>query len=282
MSSVVREPAVAGQFYPGTRSALEKALVNCYLSPLGPGELPTVADRLLGSPVVLMVPHAGYVYSGPIAAWGYAELARRGRPSAAILLGPNHRGRTLASTIETEGLWRTPLGDTPIASSLARAIHNACPAVEDDRSGGKYEHSLEVQLPFLQHLYGPEIPIVPIMVSSHQMVVLRAIASAIAAALPIPGVVVCSTDMTHFEPAYHAQPRDALALEAVKAIDAEELARVVREHRITMCGWAATAIGLLVARELGLETCHLLRYGHSGHVTGDDSSVVAYASALIE
>lgn len=281
--SSVREPAVAGRFYPGARAALEKAIVESYLSPFGPGALPDeVLDHPLDAPRVLVVPHAGYMYSGPIAACGYAEIARRGRPAVTVILGPNHRGLTLSDTIETSGTWRTPLGDVPIESDVAHAITSVCPSLEDNAHGGRYEHALEVQVPFLQHLYGAETPIVPIMVSSHGMSALQAIAEAIAAALPGSGLIVCSTDMTHFESAIEAESQDALALAAIEAMDPEGLAQVIRDRRISMCGWAATAVGLAAARILDLQTCRVLRYGHSGLVSGDNSSVVAYASALVE
>ncbi len=280
--SSVREPAVAGRFYPGTRAALERAIVESYLSPFGPGALPEVPDHPLDAPRVLVVPHAGCMYSGPIAACGYAGVARRGRPAVTVILGPNHRGLTFADTIETSGAWRTPLGDAPIESDVAQAIIDACPGLEDGAQGGLYEHALEVQVPFLQHLYGAETPIVPIMVSSHGMPALQAIAEAVAAAVPASSLIVCSTDMTHFESAAAAESQDTLALAAIEAMDPEGLAQVIRERRISMCGWAATAVGLTAARTLGLQTCRVLRYGHSGLASGDNSSVVAYASALVE
>jgi hypothetical protein len=278
----VREPAVAGQFYPATAPALKREIESCYTSPLGPGERPKAADQPLDHPRLVVAPHAGYVYSGPIAAWAYSELAARGRPEVAVILGPNHRGITRQDTIETGGAWRTPLGDAPMHTEVATAIQRECPSLKDDRAGGRMEHSLEVQVPFLQDLYGSEIPIVPIMISSSDTDALASVAGAVASVIPEAGLIVASTDMTHFESAAQAEQRDAPALRALEAMDPEGLAEAVRSEGISMCGWAPTVAGLMASRELGLRQCRILRYGHSGQVSGDDSSVVAYAAALAE
>jgi MEMO1 family protein len=280
--SVTRRPAVAGQFYASDRATLEREVERCYTGPGGPGHQPELAPTALPRPTLLMVPHAGYMYSGPVAAWGYAAAAALGRPEVAILLGPNHRGLTLANTIDIEGAWATPLGTSPVAEGIGRAILAGCPALQVEPSGGRLEHSLEVQLPFLQLLYGLTLPIVPVMVSSRDSATIGAIGEAIARAAPTAALLVASTDMTHFESAETARAADRPALDAVEALDAEALAGAVARGRITMCGWAATAVGITAARALGATRCSVLRYASSGDVTGDRSSVVAYASAISE
>jgi len=280
--AAVRRPAVAGTFYPGSRARLEQALGECFTSGRGPGSLPQPSHDPLPGPVFLMVPHAGYVYSGATAAWAFAELAERGRPEVAFILGPNHRGLTAANTIDTADWWETPLGESPVAESVGQRVKGSCRWLVSDPHGGMLEHSLEVQLPFLQFLYGCDLPIVPIMVSTHDYGALAEIGRAIADAAPRSTVVIASTDMTHFEPADEARKRDAPALEAVKALDGEGLARVVTTNRISMCGGYATAAAIEAAKRLGVTACRVLKYSTSGDVTGDKGDVVAYASAIAE
>lgn len=278
--SVTRRPAVAGQFYARERPNLEREIEHCYLGPGGPGLLPELAPGALAHATLLMVPHAGYMYSGPVAAWGYRAAAALGTPEVVVVLGPNHHGVTSANTIDVEGAWATPLGSSPIAEGIATAILADCPALRAEPAGGRLEHSLEVQLPFLQHLYGLAVPIVPIMVSSRDSAALRQIGEAVARHVPEATLLVASTDMTHFQGAEAARAADRPALDAVEALDAEALAGAVARGRISMCGWAATAAGIIAARALGVTGCRVLRYASSGDVTGERDSVVAYATAL--
>ncbi len=278
----VRPPAVAGQFYAGARAKLEQEIERCYTGARGPGRLPERPRGPLARPALLVAPHAGYVYSGPVAAWGYLEAARHGAPEVAVILGPNHRGLTSASTVDVEGAWETPLGASPVAEGIARAILDDCAVLRADPAGGRLEHSLEVQLPFLQHLYGLELPIVPIMVSCHGALELTQIGEAIARNCPPATLLVASTDMTHFESAESARAADTPALAAIERLDAPGLAEAVARGRISMCGWAPTYAAIVAARRLGVARCRQLRYAHSGDVTGDSSSVVAYAAAIAE
>jgi len=280
--AAVRKPAVAGTFYPGSKARLEQALGECFTSRFGPGSLPQPGTDPLQGPVFLMVPHAGYVYSGGTAAWAYSELAKLGRPELAVILGPNHRGLTAANTIDTSGSWETPLGESPVAEGIGQKIKGACRWLVGDTRGGMLEHSLEVQLPFLQFLYGPDLPILPIMVSTHDFAALADIGKAIADGVPGSTAIIASTDMTHFESADEARRRDAPALEAVGALDGESLARVVTMNRISMCGGYATAAAIEAAKRLGVTACRVLKYSTSGDVTGDKGDVVAYASAIAE
>jgi hypothetical protein len=222
------------------------------------------------------------MYSGATAAWGYAELARRGRPEVAVILGPNHRGMTLADTIETDGEWETPLGRSSVASDVAGRVRRSCPDLAVDPVGGRAEHSLEVQLPFLQDLYGLDLPIVPIMISSRDWSRLERIAGALAKVLPRSAALIASTDMTHFEPAETARREDQAALDRLLALDPPGLLDTVRRRRISMCGVAPTATALEAGRRMGIAGCTLLRYSNSGDTSGDNSSVVGYACALAE
>jgi MEMO1 family protein len=279
---VVRRPAVAGQFYSGTKDGLRREIERCFTDPGGPGAPAEVSPEPLASPLLLMAPHAGYMYSGPVAAWGYREAAARGCPSLVVVLGTNHRGLTFADTIDVEGSWATPLGESLVAGETAREILARCPLLRVEPEGGRLEHSLEVQLPFVQFLWGTSVPIVPLMVSSHQMGTIERIGEAIAASVPVGTLLVASTDMTHFLSADKARDADAPALAAVERLDAAGLASAVARGGISMCGWAPTAAAIVAARALGVDRCRLLRYANSGDITHDRSSVVAYAAALAD
>ena len=160
----IRRPIVASQFYEGDAEALKAQITDCFLNPLGPGKLPAILyhqtqpRRIVG----LICPHAGYLYSGPVAAHAFYELAQDGKPDTVVLLGPNHTGYGSALSLMREGKWRTPLGDVEIDTKLADEILHETSIVDIDETAHRYEHSLEVQLPFLQFLYGDAFKIVPI------------------------------------------------------------------------------------------------------------------------
>ena len=281
MSDNLRMPAVAGQFYEGTRAALTEEIEDAYLDGRGPGELPQVNEagprQLLG----LISPHAGYVYSAPIAAYGFAALARDGSPETVIVLGPNHGRGSWVSAIQTSGAWLTPLGEAQIDAEVAAELAQALPWLEDSASAFRGEHSLEVQIPFLQHLYGDKLKFVPIMMLDQEREAALAIGEALGKVLQgRNAVLVASTDMTHQEPRQVAGAQDRLLAERIAALDAEGLLRERRRHDITMCGYGPVAATILAAKTLGATRAEILRYGDSGeaHPMG---SVVGYLSAAI-
>ena len=152
-----RFPAVAGTFYAATKEALVRQIRNCFLHRLGPGSLPEVSEdgerRIAG----LVSPHAGYMYSGPVAAHGYHRLASDGKPEVFVILGPNHTGYGSPVSMVDRCVWVTPLGEAVVDEDVAKAIFRASGIVDVDPVAHRYEHSIEVQLPFLQYLYGPSI-----------------------------------------------------------------------------------------------------------------------------
>ncbi|HET8945414.1 MAG TPA: AmmeMemoRadiSam system protein B [Candidatus Polarisedimenticolia bacterium] len=268
---MIRRPAVAGSFYPAGEGALRSEL-----------EALTAGGRVPQGPPprALLVPHAGYVYSGRIAARTYLSGPLPGR---FIVLGPNHTGEGDPIAVQSEGAWRTPLGDAPIDAPLAAAVLAEAGSARVDAAAHRREHAIEVQIPFLQHL-APGSRFVPIVVGTHRLDALldlgRGLARAIAAS-PSPVTLVLSSDMTHYEPADEAERRDRPALERILAIDPEGLWAVVRDGNITMCGVAPAVAGLEAARRLGAARATLVVYGHSGQTTGDTTSVVAYAGVAI-
>lgn len=268
---MTRRPAVAGSFYPAGTEALRTAIDTMMGGRTPPRE--PLAKALL-------VPHAGYIYSGRIACETY--LSSR-LPNRLVILGPNHTGEGAPIAVAREGAWRTPLGNAVIDVSLADAILAGCPGARPDENAHRREHSIEVQIPFLQRLV-PEFRFVPICVGTQRLTELldlgRAVADAIRAAED-DILILLSSDMSHYVPAAFAERQDRKALERLQALDPEGLHRVVHEEDISMCGVAPAIAGLQAARLLGASSSRLVAYGHSGERTGDVSSVVAYAGVAV-
>jgi AmmeMemoRadiSam system protein B len=275
----VRLPCQAGAFYEGRAESLKKQIADCFLHDLGPGKLPEVPKdgprRIIG----LICPHAGYMYSGPVAAHAYYELALDGKPDIVVALGPNHTGYGSALAIMNEGLWRTPLGDVEVDGGTATQIVEEARIVDIDESAHRLEHSIEVQLPFLQYLYDSHFKIVPICFLMQDLSSAREVGQAVAKALANKNaVVVASSDMTHYEPQERAMKNDSEALKAVEAMDEATFYSAVENHNITACGYGPIVAAIEAAKVLGAEKAKLLCYKTSGDVTGDYSSVVGYAA----
>ena len=274
-----RRPAVAGMFYEGRREALVRQIEACYLDGAGPGILPTVNEGGPRKIIGLVSPHAGYIYSGPAAAHGMAALARDGRPDVFVIIGPNHR--SFADAIQTEGSWATPLGNSPVASAVAGKVMELCPFLEDGADAFAGEHSLEVQLPFLQHLYGIDVQIVPIMMRDQGVEAARRIGTAVREAIAgADAVIVASTDMTHQEPAQVAARQDKILIERMEALDPEGMLRERERRGITMCGYGPVAAMMFAALDLGATSAETLAYTNSGEV-GPRSEVVGYLSLVV-
>jgi hypothetical protein len=266
-----RQPAVAGTFYPAEPDELTRDLRQLFR---GPEAVP--GPRALA----LMVPHAGYIYSGGVAAATYsaAVLSRR-----IVILGPNHTGAGEPIAVFDEGAWDFPFGEVPIDEPLARALLARCPNARSDARAHLKEHSLEVQVPFLMHLL-ESVSLVPVCVGTLRLPSLLDLGRALADAIrEAEGevLIVMSSDMSHYIPAAEAEKLDRMALERVLAIDPEGLHRVVLEHQISMCGIAPTVVGLEAARCLGAREARLIAYANSGDRSGDFESVVAYAGVAV-
>ena len=278
---MIREARYAGSWYDGSEAGLRKTLKKFFeTDERGPKKVPEVkaGPRKI---VAIVSPHAGYMYSGAIAAHGYAELAFDGKPDFAIICGVDHHGYGMraAASIQSQGGWETPLGTAKINSEIARKILAAAPKkIQDSASAHDAEHSLELQIPFLQYIY-KEIEIVPVMISSSSLSDFQDIGHAIAESCKGRNVVlVASTDFTHFEPAKSAKDQDQKALDAILKLDEELLYKAVRQNKISMCGYGSTSTIIRAARELGAKEAVLLKYANSGDITGDYSDVVAYGS----
>jgi AmmeMemoRadiSam system protein B len=286
----VRRPAVAGTFYRGDPRALRAEIEDCFSHQLGPGTTPSVDPDGPGRILGLVCPHAALQYSGPAAAWSYAELARDGPPDAIVVLGPNHTGMGQAVAVSSATAWNTPLGDIPLSSDLRRRLLAAFPGAREDDSAHRFEHSIEVQLPFIQYLFGRDVPVLPIALrkvsesaeQSAQVLRLAHLARALTdAAEGRRLVIVASTDMTHFESQQAAAEKDRAVVEQMTALDPSAMLRVVDAHRISMCGVLPVATMLHAAAALGPHDAKLLTYYSSGDIIGDKSSVVGYAALRV-
>ncbi|MDD5510042.1 MAG: AmmeMemoRadiSam system protein B [Dehalococcoidales bacterium] len=267
---MVRHPVVAGQFYPAQASRLSRIISGM------------VDDQAEKEDVIGVVsPHAGYPYSGPVAA---AAISRIKFKDTFVILGPNHTGMGKALSIMTVGSWETPLGSIEIDTELAGQILTDSRYLEEDDKSHQYEHSIEVQIPFLQY-FSKDFRIVPVAFSYHSPAAYKDVGRAIARAVKDTEkgvVIIASSDMTHYEPQESARQKDNKAIEAILDLDEDELLRRVDEFGISMCGYAPTVALITAAKALGATRAELVRYQTSGDVTGDYSSVVGYAAITIK
>jgi AmmeMemoRadiSam system protein B len=268
----IRPPAVAGTFYEGTPDRLTRQVDACFAA--NP-PAPAGKERFLGA----VVPHAGLMYSGHVAAAFYAlaELPKR-----FVILCPNHTGAGHFAAINREGGWRTPLGEVAIDTPLAEALMAKTPLLSQDVRAHAREHSLEVQLPFLQRLLG-DFTFVPICLGAHRYDYAEEIGRAIAEVLTTERdvAILASSDLNHYEDQRETLRKDQLAIDQVLARNPQELWRVVDEYDVSMCGFIPTTTMLLATNALGASDARLIKHATSGDVNGDYSHVVGYASIVV-
>jgi AmmeMemoRadiSam system protein B len=267
---MLRLPAVAGQFYPADPRELTRLIRK--FSAEDPGVKKTRARACL-------VPHAGYIYSGGVAG---AVFARMILPKQILVLGVRHSpiGEDLA--ILSEGAWRTPLGDAPVDETLAQRVKVACPGLREDSIAHSREHSLEVEIPFLQIL-DPGFSFVPVAVGTLRFEDLHELGMGVARVLKESQeeiLVVTSSDMNHYEPDDATRIKDAKAIDRLTAVDARGLFEVCRKEKISMCGLGPAVMMLTAMKELGVESGEVVRYATSGDVNGDRDAVVGYAGMI--
>ena len=278
----VRHPFVAGSWYASTSDALRKQIEECFTHELGPGKTPKVVEKGPRNVLGLVCPHAGYMYSGPVAAHSYYRLAADGRPDVVVIFSPNHTGFGSALALMKEGVWRTPLGDVEIDTVVADQILDASRIVDVDDKAHAHEHSIELQLPFLQYLYGGAFKFVPICFLMQDLESSRNVGLAVSKALSGKNaLVIASTDMTHYESQGSAEKKDRMAIDAVTKLDEERYYSLVESYNISTCGYGPTVAAVTAAKKLGAKEGQLLCYRTSGDVTGDFSAVVGYASIAL-
>lgn len=272
----------AGSFYPLERTALVSQIENCFLHKLGPGRLPKLQEKGERKIVSAISPHAGYMYSGPVAANLYSALASDGIPDTVVILGPNHYGVGTGVSAMVEGLWQTPLGEVEIDSAVAKQICKNSDIIDLDDSAHINEHSIEVQLPFLQYVYGNRFKFVPISMMMQDAETSRNVGESIAESTDRADVlIIASSDMSHYEPQKQAERKDRLVMNAILKLDEEELQRVVELENISMCGCGPVSSAIVAGKHLGAKAAKVVSYQTSGDITGDFGQVVGYLSATI-
>ena len=278
-----RLPAQAGTFYPATEGALRTQIQQSFLHPLGPGAIPTIPGTRNQNLLGLIVPHAGYRYSGPVAAHSYYRLASAGIFESIIILGPNHTGIGSGVSTMTEGEWSTPLGDVPIDTDLAQEIVDSSHLVDVEDEAHRNEHSIEVQLPFLQFIYPRRFKFVPICMMLQDLQTSIEVGEAIAkAAENHRAIVLASSDWTHYEPQEQAQSKDEQAIEEALQMNEKKFQEIIEERSVSACGYGPVTAMIHAAKLRGAKSGNLLSYQTSGDVTGDKSAVVGYAAASFE
>jgi AmmeMemoRadiSam system protein B/AmmeMemoRadiSam system protein A len=267
---MIRKPYVAGYFYPAAAAEL-RATVAGLVDKKAPKE------DVIG----LLVPHAGYKYSGPVTG---ATISRVIFKDTFIIIGPSHSGLGKPFSVMVEGTWRTPLGDVEIDTELARIIISVSKYLEEDVEAHQQEHAVEVQLPFLQY-FKPDVRIVPVIIAgagaSSYPEIGRDIARAIKE-LNREVVIMASGDMTHYEPQASAKEKDMAAVEAMLSLDIAELTRRYKSRHISMCAYPPVVCLISAAKELGATGAELVKYQTSGDATGDYTEVVGYAGVIFK
>ena len=289
----IRHSAVAGQFYDANELDLRQTIENCFTDYRGPGEVPKVKEKknkIKG----IIVPHAGFIFSGAIAAHSYKFLAEHGFADTFIILGPNHTGMGSGVSIMTEGEWMTPFGTTPINEIIAKQIRRDI--IDIDENAHKYEHSIEVQLPFLQFLVGNKnFNFVPVCMGIQDFDTSKEVGMIIANVVKDAEekvVIIASSDFSHAGFNYSSMPpegirvdkyaekQDKLAIEKILKLDPKGLIETVEKNNITMCGYGPVSALITAAKELGATKAELLKYGTSYEVQ-PGSSCVGYGSIAI-
>jgi MEMO1 family protein len=264
-----RKPAVAGQFYPLNPRTLERE-VSSFLEPSGPKK------RAVG----VVSPHAGYMYSGKIAGMVFSRVQV---PPSVIVLGPNHRGVGPNVAVTARGSWEMPFGEVQIDEGLAQAILESSGSAAEDERAHALEHSLEVQIPFIQQIR-PDFRLVPIVLGRLSLSECLALGRELAQAVGRHGtdvLIVASTDMTHYEQAKAAEKKDRMVIDQILRLDPEAVYETVRDNRITMCGVIPVTVMLSAAKALGAQEAELVGYMTSGDTSGDYGSVVGYAGVIV-
>ncbi len=265
-----RKAYVAGQFYPGDEELLRRTIEQVS----GPRGVQKKA-------IAVVSPHAGYVYSGPVAGAVFSSTIL---PGTVVIIGPGHSEIGSLFAIQAKGSWLTPLGESPIEADLASRLMKRCALIEEDEQAHLWEHSLEVQLPFIQY-FRKDAAIVPICVS-HEAGYgeLETLGRALTEAIRESGqetLIVASTDMSHYVSQKTAEKKDMMAIRRILALDAAGLFETVTEERISMCGFQPTAAAIVAAVGLGASGAELVRYQTSGETSGDFAQVVGYAGIRI-
>ena len=274
----VRTPAVSGTFYPDDEKELKSLIRDCFMHSIGPGKIPPTdsEQKIYG----VICPHAGFVYSGPVACHSFYSISSS-TSEMAIVTGPNHYGigQNIASMIDAS--WKTPLGLMEVDSESALELRDGLDILELDSFSHSKEHSIEVQVPMLQETFSHEMKILPVSLINQEQKTAVKVGSAIAKiAQKKDALLIGSSDFTHYEENEFAHRQDLALIDPILNLDVDEFYKILYERRVTACGFGAIASTMTACKELGATEGKLLKYATSGDVSGDKSSVVGYASII--
>jgi hypothetical protein len=277
---IVRPPAVAGMFYNLNPEMLKKQIKSSIDHKLGPKKIKE--EKFIAT----IVPHAGYPYSGPIAAWSYSRIPKCNY----IILGPNHSGFGSRFGLMKEGVWKTPLGSANIENKIAKKLLEDCKLLEYDILSHEAEHSIEVQLPFLQYRFGENFNFVPICVMNefpefNFLEECKVVGKTIAKVIKKDEkkwIIIASSDFSHYIPYEDAYSTDNYIIDAISKLDEKDFFLRLQEKNASVCGFGPIAITVIAAKDLGAKKGELLKYATSGDITGDKGAVVGYGSIIFK
>jgi AmmeMemoRadiSam system protein B len=272
---MIREPVVAGQFYPDMKEDVEKMIKYCYEHNYGPGTEPIKSSKKIFG---IICPHAGYVYSGPTACHSYKSIASQD-PELIIIIGPNHFGIGQDAATMIDAKWRTPLGMVKVDSESSQELEKKSKIIEIDNYSHSQDHSLEVQVPMLQSILSNDFQILPIILRAQDLDTARDVGGAVyEVAKKKNSIIVGSSDFTHYEENSFAHLQDKALIEPILEMNVERFYHVLKEKRVTACGFGAIASTIIACKKLGATKGELLSYATSGDVSGDTNSVVGYGA----
>ncbi|AJZ75728.1 MEMO1 family protein [Candidatus Nitrosotenuis cloacae] len=271
----IRTPAVAGMFYPKEKSKLEQSIHSCIAHEYGVGKHQN-QEKIYG----VICPHAGYMYSGPVATHSFDSIANQDF-ELAVILGPNHWGIGCNIATMKDCTWETPLGEIDVDSDAASQINEISKIIEIDYFSHTRDHSIEVQVPMLQEFCKKPFKILPIILNDQDYEFAQEIGAAIAKiAKTKKTIIIGSSDFTHYEENEFAHRQDMALIEPILKLDVKKFYKVLNDRRISACGYGAIASTMIACKELGATKGVLLKYATSGDIAGDTSSVVGYASIV--
>jgi len=274
----IRTPAVAGMFYPGETNKLKKSIHDSFLHPFGPGILPPIetSQKIFG----VICPHAGYMYSGPIACHSYYSISSS-YADLYIIIGPNHWGIGCGVATMKDCTWETPLGTVEVDSEAADEISKLSKIIEVDFFSHTKEHSLEVQIPIIQETFSNKLKILPIaLINQNQDTAIEVGKTIAKISQKKKTMIIGSSDFTHYEPNNFAHKQDEALIEPILKMDVDDFYEVLNKKKVTACGYGAIASTMIACKELGATKGTLLKYATSGDITGDKGSVVGYGSII--
>lgn len=279
-----RLPAVSGSFYESEPDQLRKRIEWSFLHPVGPGSLPNIGElggkgRERATPFFI-VPHAGYIYSGPVAAHSFYQLVREGKPDLFIILGPDHNGLGSMASVWPEGEWETPLGKVEVDKEAVNFMLSNSDVLAPDEKAHIYEHSIEVQLPFIQNFFG-SFKFVPISVTLQLPEISEKLADVIDAYIKESMkdvVVIASSDLNHYDPYDLTNKKDQLVIDKIVSMDYNGLYDTVVTKDVTVCGYSPIMVAMILASRRG-KKAKILKHANSGDTSGDKSAVVGYLAA---